>query len=178
MRSWFPLYAGVASLVLSLACAPAPTALSEAHAAAIRDSVTQAQTRFRELSARAHWDSLGAFYSTAPGFRFAESGAVQYRSATEVRRALSRMPAGTRIETSYRDSEIDAVAPWGRGPHDLVRDQLCRYHRRPVQLRRGSDLALGPRVGRLAHSGRPFLGPGAETWLTDDGPLPAIWLPH
>ncbi|HEX9892322.1 MAG TPA: nuclear transport factor 2 family protein [Gemmatimonadales bacterium] len=111
MRSWFPLYAGVASLVLSLACAPAPTALSEAHAAAIRDSVTQAQTRFRELSARAHWDSLGAFYSTAPGFRFAESGAVQYRSATEVRRALSRMPAGTRIETSYRDSEIDAVAP-------------------------------------------------------------------
>ncbi len=50
-------------------------------------------------------------YSDAPGFRFLESGAVQYQSARALRAALAQLPPGVSLATTYRDIEIDPVRP-------------------------------------------------------------------
>lgn len=92
-------------------CAAPPAEFAETHAVAIRDSVATFLRDFRQLSAAAQWDSLANLYSDAPTFRFFESGQVRYRSANAIREALKGVPAGTRIETTYRDTDIVALAP-------------------------------------------------------------------
>ena len=77
----------------------------------MRDSVTAAVERFRQLAESGQWDSVGTLYSDATGFRFAESGAFQYGSAADVRAALAQLPPGVRIETTYHDVQVDPVAP-------------------------------------------------------------------
>jgi ketosteroid isomerase-like protein len=107
--------ASVATLLVGLlvntGCQYSSHRLTDAHAEAIRDSVAAALSQFRQYSAAAEWDSLGAFYSDAPTFRFFESGQLQYGSAAEVRSALANLPADMRITTNYRDTEIQALAP-------------------------------------------------------------------
>lgn len=111
MRLWFRMAGTLLGVVLGASCTSASTDLTEAHAVAIRDSVAAALSRFQRFSSVAEWDSVAAHYSTAPGFRFAESGAVEYRSAAEIRSALAQVPPGTRIETVFRDTDIDPIAP-------------------------------------------------------------------
>ena len=96
---------------VGLGCGPDATPLTEAHAAAIRDSVSTAMEEFRDVSTAADWEAAGDFYSESPNFRFYENGALQYRSAADVRAALGAFPPGTRIQTEYRDTDVVALAP-------------------------------------------------------------------
>jgi hypothetical protein len=66
---------------------------------------------FRRYSAAGHWDSLAALYAEERGFRWMEQGVIQYRSPEQIRQALRRVSPGTRIETSYFDTEILPLAP-------------------------------------------------------------------
>lgn len=112
MRSLPRVPASLVVALLVLGCSGEPDAgLTPGHAAAIEDSVTRALESFRRYSESAEWDSLAGLYSTDPGFRFAESGAVQYGSAEEVRAALAGIPSGTTISTSLEDPHIHPVAP-------------------------------------------------------------------
>ena len=105
-RSWLG-----AALVLLAACNRGSIELSEAHAAALRDSVQATLVAFRQYSAAGQWDSLVRLYADDPHFRFVENGAVRYHSVDEIRRALASIPAGTRIETTHEGTEISPVAP-------------------------------------------------------------------
>jgi ketosteroid isomerase-like protein len=102
----------LAAAVILAACRPAsPAPLDAAHAAAIDDSVRQSLDTFLRLSAASRYDSLGALYSDDARFRFLESGAVQYRSAADVRAALKAVPPGMTIRTVQRDVEVVPLAP-------------------------------------------------------------------
>lgn len=96
---------------VGLGCGADAAPLTEAHAAAIRDSVSAAMQEFRDAGTAADWEAAGDFYSESPNFRFYENGALQYRSAADVRAALEAFPSGTRIETEYRDTDVVALAP-------------------------------------------------------------------
>jgi hypothetical protein len=102
---------GIAAALLLVSCAESPTRLTPLHASAVRDSVLQAMDAYQRHAANGRWDSLGALYSDAPGFRFAERGVVQYRSAAAVREALARRPVGIGIRTTYRETHVDPLAP-------------------------------------------------------------------
>ncbi|MCU0621765.1 MAG: nuclear transport factor 2 family protein [Gemmatimonadales bacterium] len=91
--------------------APVGSPVADGWTGATRDSVAAALDAFQRLSAAAQWDSVGALYSDAPGFAFYETGALQYASATAIRSALAQVPPGTRIETRYRDTRIEPLAP-------------------------------------------------------------------
>lgn len=96
---------------VGLGCGADAAPLTESHAAAIRDSVAAAMQEFRDLGTAADWEAVGDFYSESPNFRFYENGVLQYRSAADVRAALGAFPPGTRIETEYRDTDIEPLAP-------------------------------------------------------------------
>ena len=71
------------ALCPSLGCQPDadPAGLSEAHAAAIRDSVSIALDAFRERGSGPDPTAVGGSCSDSPAFRFYESGAMRYESA-------------------------------------------------------------------------------------------------
>jgi ketosteroid isomerase-like protein len=98
-------------LLVSTSCQSSSYRLTDSHAEAIQDSVADVLSQFRQYSAAAEWDSVGAFYSDSPAFRFFESGQLRYGSAAEVRSALDNLPAGTSLTTDYRDTEVQALAP-------------------------------------------------------------------
>jgi len=91
--------------------APSATRMTAQHAAAIRDSVQTTLDAMRRYSAAGQWDSLSGLYANDPDFRWMEQGVVQYRSPTQIREALARVSRTTRIETSYFDTRILALAP-------------------------------------------------------------------
>lgn len=90
---------------------PDPAGLSEAHAAAIRDSVSNALDAFRELGSSPDPTAVAGFYSESPAFRFYESGALRYESAADVRAALEGLGPGMRVTTEYSSTDIEALAP-------------------------------------------------------------------
>jgi SnoaL-like domain len=92
-------------------CGPPAGTLTAVHAAAIRDSVQATLDAFRQFSAAGEWDSLAGLYADDANFRWLEQGVVQYRSPAMIRQALGRVAPGTRIETTYRDTKILALAP-------------------------------------------------------------------
>ncbi len=100
-------------LCTSLGCRPdaGPAGLSEAHATAIRDSVSSTLDAFRELGSGPDPAAAAGFYSESPAFRFYENGALRYGSAAEVRAALEGLGPGMRITTEYSDTDIEALAP-------------------------------------------------------------------
>ena len=101
------------ALCASLGCQPEmdPGRLSEAHAAAIRDSVSSALDAFRELGSGPDPTAVGGFYSESPMFRFYENGALRYESAADLRTALRGLGPAMRITTEYSDIDIEALAP-------------------------------------------------------------------
>lgn len=105
------VYLAGLAIWLGFGCQSAPASLTEPHAAAIRDSVAAALQEFRDLGTAADWEAVGDFYSESPHFRFYENGALQYRSAADVRAALGAFPPETRIRTDYRDTDVVALAP-------------------------------------------------------------------
>lgn len=94
-------------------CRPAqgPHPMTAAHAAAIQDSVQAVLDAFTRYSAAGQWDSLGTLYDDGGDFRWMEQGIVQYRSAAQIREALTRVARGTRIETTYHDTQIVPLGP-------------------------------------------------------------------
>ena len=65
-----------------------PGGLSEAHAAAIRDSVWSALDPFREPGSGPDPTAVGGSCSESPAFRSDESGALRCESAADPRAAL------------------------------------------------------------------------------------------
>ena len=107
------LVAACLALCASLGCQAGadPAELSEAHAAAIRDSVSSALQAFRELGSGPDPTAAAGFYSESPAFRFYENGMLRYGSAADVRAALEGVGAGMRITTEYSDTDVAALAP-------------------------------------------------------------------
>lgn len=99
------------AVLLAAACRPGAVPLTETRAAAIRDSVTVAMERFREVGASTDREAIAAFYSESPAFRFYENGTLRYRSAADVRAGLEGLAPGMRITTEYTDTDIVALAP-------------------------------------------------------------------
>ena len=88
-----------------------PGGLSEAHAAAIRDSVSSALHAFREFGPGPDPAAVGGFFSESPTFRYYENGALRYESAAELRAALGGLGPAMRITTEHSDTDIEALAP-------------------------------------------------------------------
>lgn len=86
-------------------------AFTDAHAAALTDSIEGALAEFTRLTAAGRLDSAAALYSTNTGFRFLESGLVKYHSAAEVREALTAMPPGTPLRTTFSELHVDPIRP-------------------------------------------------------------------
>jgi hypothetical protein len=105
--------ASVAALgaVLAAACVPDGPSMTATHAAAIRDSAQALLDTFQRYAAEGRWDSLASLYANDADFRWLEQGTVQYRSAAQIREALRRVGPGTRIESSYLDTRVVALAP-------------------------------------------------------------------
>ena len=96
---------------LGLACQSDSSPFTEAHAAAIRDSVSAAMQEFRDLGSGPDPSAVGGFYSESAAFRFYENGELRYRSAAEVRAALAGFAPGMRISTEYSETDIEPLAP-------------------------------------------------------------------
>lgn len=92
-------------------CGSNASRLTEAHAEAIRDSVSAAMEEFRNLGAAADWEATGNFYSESPAFRFYENGELRYESAGDVRAALADLGPGMRVTTEYSETDIEPLAP-------------------------------------------------------------------
>lgn len=92
-------------------CGSDAARLTEARAAAIRDSVAAAMEVFESLGAAADWEAVGDFYADSPAFRFYENGELRYRTADDVRAALLDLPPGMRVSTEYSDTNIAVLGP-------------------------------------------------------------------
>ena len=88
-----------------------PVGQSEAHAAAIGDSVSSALDAFRELGSGPDPTAAGGSCSESAAFRFYESGALRYESAADERTALKGLGPGMRVPAEYSDTDIEALAP-------------------------------------------------------------------
>lgn len=97
--------------ILTAACVPAAPRMTAAHAAAIRDSAQATLDAFQRYSAEGQWDSLAGLYADDANFRWLEQGVVRYRSPAQIRQAMGRVSPETRIETSYLDTRVVALAP-------------------------------------------------------------------
>ncbi len=94
-----------------LGCGSDGTRLSEARAAAIRDGVTTAMDRFREIASGPNPAAAADFYSKSPAFRFYESGELRYESAADVRAALEGLGPAMRVTTEYSNTDVEPLAP-------------------------------------------------------------------
>ncbi len=90
-------------------CSSNTPSLSDAQAGAIREGVEVTLDRFRAYSDAGQWDSLATLYLDGSQFRWVEDGAVRYRSAGEIQRALAEHTAS--LETTLRDTEIMPLSP-------------------------------------------------------------------
>lgn len=110
---WPRATASILALILALCagCAHQTYPLSEPQAASVREGVRATLDAFRRYAAEGKWDLLGGLYVDDANFRWVESGAVRYRSVAEVRKALSSLSTGSRIETTYKDVEIIPLSP-------------------------------------------------------------------
>jgi ketosteroid isomerase-like protein len=100
----------LAFLGLALASVARGVDMSEATAAEVRNGVQATLDAFRAHSAAGDWDAVTALYLDSPQFRWIEDGRVKYRSVDEIRTSLTGMPAGTRIQTTYEDTEITPLS--------------------------------------------------------------------
>ena len=85
--------------------------LSPPQAEAVRQGVQATLDAYRELSAAGQWDALLRLYADDPHFWWVTSGTVVSRSVDEIRKYFTELPAGTRIDTTYQDTQIIPVTP-------------------------------------------------------------------
>jgi pimeloyl-ACP methyl ester carboxylesterase/ketosteroid isomerase-like protein len=106
-HSWPAVWGKHLEAFLRETAAPAsPADLSAAAAAEVRTGVEATLDAFRAASAAGDWNKVISFYLDSPDFRWIERGHVEYRSVDEIRKSLIAFPAGTKIHTTYRDTEI------------------------------------------------------------------------
>lgn len=101
------------ALGLLTGCTPAqaPT-FTDAHRAAIVDSVAETLGAFRVAVAAMDADSVASFYANDSTFRWIEDGEVRYRSRAEVAAALrAAAPYMGNSQLTYDGTSITAVAP-------------------------------------------------------------------
>lgn len=79
-------------------------------AAAIRKGVQSTLDAYRELSAAGRWDELMRLYADDPRFRWLSNGTVEARSVEQIRKYFASLPPGSRVETTYQDTEIEPLA--------------------------------------------------------------------
>ena len=96
-------------LLGSAQCATPSPGLTATHAVAIQDSVRTALADYRRYSAAGQWDSLLRLYTADSSFRWIEDG--RRGGGAAVRRALTSLPPGLRVETTYDGTEVVALAP-------------------------------------------------------------------
>jgi ketosteroid isomerase-like protein len=103
----------VLALVLGLTATTAVGAqeISAARAAAIRQGVQATLDAFCKLSAAGQWDAVMRLYADDPHFVWVTNGAIVSRSLDEIRKHFTGTPAGSRVETTYQDTEITPLAP-------------------------------------------------------------------
>lgn len=83
----------------------------EAREAATRKGVQATLDAYRELSAAGRWEELMRLYADDPRFRWLSNGRVEARSVEQIRKYFAALPPGTRVETTYQDTEITPIAP-------------------------------------------------------------------
>ena len=96
--------------LVSLSCSADRIDLTSSQIAEITDEVLNSSQQMRRYSSLGDWDSMKAFYSDSPNFRFYENGTLQYASAEDVRTALSNLPSSTTIQTEYEDTEVRVLS--------------------------------------------------------------------
>jgi ketosteroid isomerase-like protein len=103
---------GVMAIGLALACAPVRrNEFTEAHAAAIRDSVRATLVAYAGRFNAADWDSLSRFYLDDPRFVWAEDGQITYHSVAEIRKAFGAFAGSAWVRMEFPDPRIAALAP-------------------------------------------------------------------
>lgn len=97
----------------ALACASFAGAeeTSAARAAAVRQGVQATLDAFCKLSAAGQWEAVMRLYADEPRFVWVTNGVVESRSLDKIRQHFTATPAGTRVETTYSDTEITPLAP-------------------------------------------------------------------
>lgn len=88
-----------------------PTQLTAAAQAEVRESVQETLDAFRAASAAGDWEEVASFYLDSPEFRWTEQDGVRYRSGEEIRKYLAGFPRGTKVLTTYSDTEIKPLTP-------------------------------------------------------------------
>jgi SnoaL-like domain len=86
-------------------------ALTAGEAAAARRGVQTTLDAYRELSAAGSWEALLRLYADDERLRWVANGVVEARSVADLRRHFLGLPAGTRVEITYREAEITPLAP-------------------------------------------------------------------
>jgi len=84
--------------------------MPQAQATAIRQGVQATLDAWRQHAAAGEWDALMRLYADEPGFWWVERGTVVSRSVDAIRQKLTSLPAGTRIENTFQETEINPVA--------------------------------------------------------------------
>lgn len=85
--------------------------MTQEQAAAVRSGVQAALDSYRELAAAGRWEEMLRLNADDARFRWVANGVVEARSVEEIRKNFLALPAGTRVETSYKDTEITPLAP-------------------------------------------------------------------
>lgn len=99
--------AGAGALLLVLGCASpgrAPGGEAEAEVRAWLGGYSAAV-------AEGDWERVGDLYADDPDFLVLEDGRVRYRSANEVRRALTSMAASFEVSTAFAGTDVIVLAP-------------------------------------------------------------------
>jgi hypothetical protein len=95
---------------VSAARADSEVELSAGETEAAQRGVAAALATYRELAASGKWSDVALLYADDPRFRWWTNGAVEARSVADIRKGLLSLPAGTRVENTYREPEILVLA--------------------------------------------------------------------
>jgi uncharacterized protein YbjQ (UPF0145 family) len=110
--------------------------MTQDQAAAVRSGVQAALDSYREHAAAGRWDAMLRLYADDARFRWVANGVVEARSVEEIRKYFLALPAGTRVENTYQDTEITPLTPG-------VAQVLTRFQTRLVDPKGGGSFSFG-----------------------------------
>src|SRR5262245_60425628 len=85
--------------------------LSPAQAEDVRQGVQATLDAYRELSSAGECYAAHRLDADEPHCLSVTSGTVVSRSVDEIRKYFTELPAGTRIDTTYQDTQVMPVTP-------------------------------------------------------------------
>jgi len=98
------------ALSLLVGCSPGRESPNDMDTELVRREVSAMLEALRRYAAAGQWDSLLGLYADDPNSRWHEDGRGRYSIET-MRKGLTSLPPGSRVENTYRDTEIVPVAP-------------------------------------------------------------------